>query len=169
MFYAMRHLLRRNRLFFVPGEIFVLLLYLSGTWLGPIVARSVPFQSGQVLILVMMAGVLMMNLGIISLYDVRLDTRLGISSMAMVLGKKVTRNLMIATSAGIFILAILQFLVHGTDSTFSLALILSGMAALLLMVLLFPSRFRKEEAYRLVSDGVLLMGFLSLMVSFRGP
>jgi hypothetical protein len=38
------------------------------------------------------------------------------------------------------------------------------MTALLLLVLLFPSRFRKNDAYRLVTDAVLFMGFLSLLI-----
>jgi 4-hydroxybenzoate polyprenyltransferase len=164
MFYALRHIFRRNRLLFVPGEVFVLLLYLAGTWMGPFVTRTAPLDPTQGMIILMMAGVLMMNLGIISLYDVRLDSRLGISSLARTLGARITRNLMIATGAGIFALAVLQFLVYGSDRVSQFALILTGMTALLLLVLLFPSRFRKNDAYRLVTDAVLFMGFLSLLI-----
>jgi 4-hydroxybenzoate polyprenyltransferase len=164
MFYALRHIFRRNRLFFIPGEIFVLMLYLAGTWMGPFVTRTAPLDPTLGMIILMMAGVLMMNLGIISLYDVRLDSRLGISSLARTLGARITRNLMIATGAGIFALAVLQFLVYGSDRVSQFALILTGMTALLLLVLLFPSRFRKNDAYRLVTDAVLFMGFLSLLI-----
>ena len=164
LFYAMRHILRRNRVLFVPGEVFVLLVYLAGTWMGPFVTRTVVLQPAHGLIVTMMAGVLMLNLGIISLYDVKLDSRLGISSLARVLGKKTTRNLMLAMALGIFLMALLQFLVYGTDPTSRFALILSGMALLLLLVLLYPSRFRKQEAYRLAADAVLFMGFLSLLI-----
>ena len=164
MFYAMRHIFRRNRLLFIPGEVFVLLLYLAGTWMGPFVVRSGSLQPTHGVILIMMGGVLMMNLGIISLYDVQLDSRLGIASLASALGKRITRNLMLATAGGIFLLALLEFLVYGADRTSQFAIILSGMTMVLLLVLLVPSLFRKQDTYRLVSDAVLYMGFLSLLI-----
>ena len=40
LFYAMRHLFRKNRILFIPGEIFVLVFYLAGTWLGPFITRE---------------------------------------------------------------------------------------------------------------------------------
>ena len=167
LFYAMRHIFRRNRLFFIPGEAFVLLIYLAGTWMGPFLTRSVSLQTTHGLIVVMMGGVLLLNLGIISLYDVQIDSRLGISSMAGALGKRITRNLLLATVVGIFLLAILQFLVYGVDRTLQFAIILSGMTMVMLLVLLVPSLFRKQDAYRLVSDAVLYMGFLSLLIQME--
>jgi 4-hydroxybenzoate polyprenyltransferase len=164
LFYAMRHLIRRNRLLFVPGEVFVLILYLAGTWLGPFVARTEPLLPEHGMVALMMGLVLLMNLGIISLYDVQLDSRLGISSLAHALGNRITRNLMVAMAAGVLLLAVLQFMVYGADRYTHFALVLSGMVMVLLVVLLFPSLFRKNEAYRLVSDAVLCMGFLSLLI-----
>jgi 4-hydroxybenzoate polyprenyltransferase len=164
LFYAMRHLIRRNRFFFVPGEVFLLVLYLAGTWMGPFVARTEPLLPEHGMVALMMGMVLLMNLGIISLYDVQLDTRLGISSMAHALGNRITRNLMVATASGILLLALLQFMVYGADRYSQLALVLSGMAMMLLIVLLLPSLFRRNEAYRLVADAVLFMGFLSLLI-----
>jgi 4-hydroxybenzoate polyprenyltransferase len=139
-------------------------LYLSGTWLGPFVTRAVDLISAHGLVTLMMGLVLMMNLGTISLYDVNLDTRLGISSLARSLGKNATRNLVLGSAVGILLLAALQFMVHGTDRYAQFALILTGMALVLVTVLLIPSRFRRAEAYRLAADAVLYMGFLSLLV-----
>jgi len=45
------------------------------------------------------------------------------------------------------------------------ALILSGMATILLIVLFLPSYFRKNEYYRWTADAVLWMGFLTLLIS----
>jgi len=165
LFYALRHVFKKNRFLFIPGELFVLLLYLAGTWMGPFLSRTVEPESAHWMILIMMAGVLLLNLGVISLYDVQLDTRLGISSLASVLGKKRTRELLLVTAGGIFLLAILQFLVFGTNRTSQFALILSGMTILYLMVLLAPSLFRKQDAYRLTADAILYMGFLSLLIA----
>jgi hypothetical protein len=165
VFYAMRHVFRKNSLFFIPGEFFVLLLYLAGTWMGPMVTRTLPLQAPQYMVMILMAGVLMLNLGIISLYDAQMDARLGISTLASTLGSRLTRNLMVATALGILLLVVLHFLVYGPDRSFQFSLILSGMAMILVLVLLLPSRFRKGEAYRLVADAVLYMGFLSLLVS----
>ena len=78
----MRHIFRSNRLLFIPGEILVLVIYLAGTWLGPFIARTIPMTSGHLLVLAMMAGVLLLNLGVISIYDVNIDSRLGISTLA---------------------------------------------------------------------------------------
>ncbi|MDX2432710.1 MAG: hypothetical protein QNK35_17360 [Bacteroides sp.] len=164
LFYAMRHIFKRNKLFFIPGELLVLIIYLAGTWMGPFISRTLPADPGQILVLAMMAGVLLLNLGVISLYDVKIDSRLGISTLAGTLGKKSTRNMMIATAMVVFLMAVLQFMVYGAERTSKFALILVGMAGLLLWVLLTPSLFRKQEAYRLVADALLGMGLLSLLI-----
>ncbi len=164
LFYAMRHLFRKNRVLFIPGEIFVLLLYLAGTWLGPFIYRGVELQTTDGLIVLMTSGVLLMNLGIISLYDIKLDTRMGITSLAQFLGQGSTRNLILITGIGIYLLGVMQFLVFGTDRHSQFALILSGMATILFLVLYFPSFFRKKDHYRMIADAVLYMGFLSLLI-----
>jgi 4-hydroxybenzoate polyprenyltransferase len=163
LFYATRHLFRRNRIFFIPGEIFVLLLYMAGTWLGPFVSRSEPVYSTQALIALMFALVLLMNLGIISLYDIHIDSRLGIVTLAQTLGQKATRNLLVGAGMAVYLLAVLQLMVFGMDRLFRFPLILSAMATLLLMVLLMPSYFRKNDYYRWAADGVLYLGFLALL------
>ena len=71
---------------------------------------------------------------------------------------------MIATAILVILMALLQFLVYGTDRSSQFALILAGMAGLLLWVLLTPSLFRKNEAYRLVADAILYMGFLAFLI-----
>ena len=164
LFYAMRHLFRKNRLLFIPGEIFILLIYLAGTWLGPLVTRSGELQTPHALIVSMVVGVLLMNLGIISLYDIQRNSRLGIASLAHSLGKKSTRNLLFYTGMMVYILAIMQFLIFGVDRTMQFAFILSGMTTILLLVLFLPAFFNRNETYRLTADAVLYMGFLSWMI-----
>jgi len=165
LFYAMRHIFRKNRFLFLPGEVFVLLLYLGGTWLGPAVSAEGGFETSQGLVALIFAGVLLMNLGVISLYDIQLDSRMGISSLANVLGKKNTKNLLMGTGVGIYLLSALQFLVFEADRYTQFALILCGMATILLLVVYLPSRFRKNDLYRWTADAVLFMGFLSLLVN----
>jgi len=164
LFYAMRHIFRKNRVLFVPGEFFVLFIYMAGTWLGPASAVKNGFVPSQGMIALIFAGVLLMNLGVISLYDIKLDNRLGIGSLANALGPKRTRRLLVGTSITIYLVSLLQFLVFEMDRYFKYALILAGMATILLMVLLYPSRFRKNDYYRLAADAVLYMGFLSLLI-----
>ncbi len=165
LFYAMRHLFRKNRLLFIPGEIFILLIYLAGTWLGPLVTRSGELQTPHALIGSMVAGVLFMNLGIISLYDIQRDSRLGITSLAHSMGKRTTRNVLVYTAIMVYLLTILQFLIFGVDRTMQFAFILTGMTTILLLVLFLPSFFRKNGTYRLAADAVLYMGFLSLLIN----
>ncbi len=165
LFYAMRHIFKRNRVFFIPGEFFVMLLYMAGTWLGPFVTRVGVLQAPDALIVMMFAGVLIMNLGIISLYDIKLDSRLGISSLAHTLGRSSTKSLLLTTGVAIYLLLVLQFLVFGVDRHVQFALILSGMATILLLVLFLPSYFRHHDYYRWTADAVLYMGFLSLLIT----
>jgi hypothetical protein len=164
LFYAMRHIFRKNRVLFIPGEFFVLVLYMAGTWLGPLVTRGDQFTTLDGLVSIMFAGVLLMNLGIISLYDFQLDSRLGIKSMASTLGKKSTRSLMIVSAVIIYLMAILQFMVFGVDRYSPYVLILAGMATILLLILLLPSYFRNRDTFRIAADAVLLMGFLTLLI-----
>ena len=165
MFYAMRHLFKKNRVLFIPGEVFVLILYMAGTWLGPIVSREGDFGSPDAMIALIFAAVLLMNLGVISLYDIQLDNRLGIASLAHTLGRNTTRKMLVVTGISVYLLSVLQFLVFGLDHYSQIALILSGMATILLMVLFLPSYFRKNEYYRWTADAVLWMGFLTLLIS----
>jgi 4-hydroxybenzoate polyprenyltransferase len=164
LFYAMRHVFRKNRILMIPGEIFVLLIYMAGTWLGPVVAGDMVFETGHGLVALIFAGVLLMNLGVISLYDMQLDRRMGIASMANLLGIKRTKNLLLGTGIAIYLISILQFMVFEMDRFFQYALILSGMSTILLLVLYYPSRFRKNDYFRLAADAVLYMGFLSLLI-----
>lgn len=164
LFYTLRHILRRNKLFFVPGEFFVLLIYLAGTWLGPMVFRESPMGPVHWLLLLLVALVLVMNLGIISLYDVDLDSRMGITSLARILGAGRTRNLILSTAGAVVVLTLLLFMVYGLDPVSLYGLIPLGMALLLLVVLLYPSRFRKKEAYRMSADAVLYLSYFALAV-----
>jgi hypothetical protein len=164
LFYAMRHLFRKNRVFFIPGEVFVLVLYMAGTWLGPLVAREGEIGAPEALIALIYAAVLLMNLGVISLYDIQLDNRLGIASLAHYMGKRTTKNLLAITGIIVYLLSLMQFLVFGLDRYTNFALILSGMATILLLILYFPTYFRKNDYYRWTADAVLWMGFLSLLI-----
>jgi hypothetical protein len=164
LFYAMRHVFRKNRILQVPGEFFVMILYMAGTWLGPAVAFEGGFEAGHGMIALIFLGVLLMNLGVISLYDIKLDSRMGIASLANLLGIKGTRNLLLGTAIAIYLLSLLQFLVFEMDRFSQYALILTGMCTILLLVLYYPSRFRKNDYFRLAADAVLMMGFLSLLI-----
>jgi 4-hydroxybenzoate polyprenyltransferase len=164
LFYAMRHVFRKNRVLHIPGEVFVLLLYMAGTWLGPAVVFEHSFEVGHGMIALIFAGVLLMNLGVNSLYDIKLDARLGLVSIARELGAKKTKNMLLGTALAIYLISLLQFLVFAVDRFSQFALILAGMATIYLLVLYFPSRFRKNDYYRLTADAVLFMGFLSLFI-----
>jgi hypothetical protein len=164
LFYALRYFFRENKVLFIPGEIFVMIFYLAGTWLGPYILRSGPLHSADWLVAIMVAGILLMNLAIISLYDIKVDSRLGITSLAQYIGKDSTRTLILITAIAVYGLSVMQFLVHGSSLHSQLALVLSGMATLMLTVLYLPSYFRKNDHYRLAADAILLMGFLSLLI-----
>jgi len=164
LFYAMRHVFRKNRILNVPGEFFVMILYMAGTWLGPAVALEGDFEAGHGMIALIFVGVLLMNLGVISLYDIKLDSRMGIASLANLLGIKRTRNLLLGTGIAIYLVSLLQFLVFEMDRNSQYALILTGMCTILLLVLYYPSRFRKNDYFRLAADAVLFMGFLALLI-----
>ena len=167
LFSALRYLLRKSSRYFVPGELFVLVIYMAGTWLGPLATREGPLIPAHALITIGFSGVLFMNLGIISLYDKLLNTRLGIASIKGSYGKRATRNLVLAAGFSIYLLNLLQFLVFEVDRYFQFTLILSGMATILLLVLFLPTLFRSDEHYRWTADAVLSMGFLTLLIALQ--
>lgn len=165
LFYALRHVFRKNKRFFIPGEVFVLLLYLAGTWLGPLGAMEGSVVTSQWMIAGIFAGVLLMNLGVISLYDVQLDSRMGIASLANELGKNRTKHLLVGTGVAIYLVSFLQFLIYEADRYAQFALILCGMTTILLLMVYLPSWFRKNDFFRWTADAVLFMGFLSLLIN----
>ena len=164
LFYAMRHVFKKNRILQIPGEFFVMILYMAGTWLGPAVALEGDFEAGHGMIALIFVGVLLMNLGVISLYDIKLDSRMGIASLANLFGVKRTKNLLLGMAIAIYLLSLLQFLVFDMDRYSQYALILTGMITILLLVLYYPTRFKKNDYFRLTADAVLYMGFLSLLI-----
>ena len=89
---------------------------------------------------------------------------MGIASLANLLGKKRTKKLLLGTAIAIYLISLLQFLVFDMDRYSQYALILTGMITILLLVLYYPSRFRKKDYFRLTADAVLYMGFLSLLI-----
>ena len=111
LFYAMRHIFKKNRVLYIPGEVFVLLLYMTGTWLGPAVVFEHSFEATYGMIALIFAGILLMNLGVISLYDIDLDSRLGLISMARKMGAKRTKTMVLVTAIAISLLFLLQFLI----------------------------------------------------------
>ena len=165
LFYAMRHIFKKNRILNVPGEFFVMILYMAGTWLGPAVALEGDFEAGHGMIALIFLGVLLMNLGVISIYDIKLDSRMGIASLANLLGVKRCKNLLSGTAIAVYLVSLLQFLVFEMDRFSQYAFILTGMCTILLLVLYYPSRFRKNDYFRLAADAVLFMGFLALLIS----
>ena len=164
LFYAMRHVFKKNRILNVPGEFFVMILYMAGTWLGPAVALEGDYEAGHGMIALIFLGVLLMNLGVISLYDIKLDSRMGIASLANLLGMKRTKNLLLGTGIAIYLISLLQFLVFDMDRYSQYALILTGMITILLLVLYYPSRFRQKDYFRLAADAVIYMGFMALLI-----
>ena len=89
---------------------------------------------------------------------------MGIASLANLLGVKRTKNLLLGTAIAIYLISLLQFLVFEMDFYSKYALILVGMCTILLLVVYYPSRFRKNDYFRLTADAVLFMGFLTLLI-----
>ncbi|PID91536.1 MAG: hypothetical protein CSA96_07880 [Bacteroidetes bacterium] len=162
LFAALRFLLRRSPYLRLPGELFALFFFMTGTWVGPWAAREVMVGNEVLAVFLMCAAVLFLKLGLVAMHSPAQKSRLGLPSLTVLLGMRSARHLLLGLVAAVLLLSLLQFMVWGTGLYFGLALILDGMAMLYLLMLLWPNAFGPDEWLCWWADLVPLMAFLSL-------
>jgi len=163
LYYAGIHLFRKRFLELIPGELVVALVYVGGTWSGPLVLAGARPSAAQSLALVLFLLVILVNVFQISAYSFHVDHSLGIRSLAVRLGLSAIRKwLDVLSILGITIYTVL-ILLRGGEAYLYIATIELLMLLLIRALAYFPLYFSKSERYRYYADSILLLGFLALL------
>lgn len=144
-------------------ELLIASCYTIGVFLGPLSLSHAPLTFFQLLLVPQILLLALANLIIFSCFDYENDKKDGHYSLAICLGvtrsKKLTMGITLTglvLSAGMFFQAE-QLLTQG------LQFLVFAMNILLGMLLLEEERFRKNELYRIIGDGVFFLPALILL------
>ena len=139
----------------------VALYYTLGIWMAPILlTERVEFI--QILILVLFYLTVLISLFIFSYMEIDADSKDGSHSAAVYLGKRKTAQLIRFGFGLSFVitgfLAVYDFMQTGQKYFWLAPFIILVVHFFLFM---FPDKFRRNERYRLLGDGIFIIYFLS--------
>lgn len=140
-------------------ELFAALVYTAGIATAPI-SQLEGFETSYLWILVEFLLLAYANLLIIPLYEEALDVNDKKPSIATRLGGKEVRRRIFMLLALCFVLNLSVWNEAGQVGTFAVIL---GMTLTLVLITLFPARFRAFQLYRILSDGIFFLPGLYLL------
>jgi uncharacterized membrane protein len=148
---------------FFPKEFIISLIYVVGIWGGPtVMAGSFP---GWIVILVAFLywNVALMDLLMLSYYEIVEDSRSKYISFAVTFGKEKTK-LLFNLRSSLSNLGGVALLFFNTDKTIDVAIIiLMAMSILLTLIFYYNSVYGRNYSYRYLGDLVFSLPFLMLV------
>ena len=153
----------RRKGWMVPKEIFIAMLYTAGTWGPAIVQKQFELNTGQFLLLLVFALLVLIEGMTAAWYDYDLDIAEQHPSFVRWLNKVwanyIVNFLLIVTIGLIF----LYTFSSENEYFFSFSILFLMMALVLSVVLNFPSFFAHRQRFRLVGEAVFCFPFLLLV------
>lgn len=146
-----------KKLLLLQKELVIAFVYVFGIWLAPLVwSAQVPATSTIFIICIVIF--LAWAEGIMASYfDYNNDLKDGHSSFTVLFGKQYTRRFQIVLHILVFLIIKVTAFFITTNLQFSALMILAFMNLILLLIMLFPSWFQKNENYRIIGESVFLL------------
>ncbi len=144
----------KRKILLLQKELFVALIYTIGIWGGPVALRSYVLNSGEILLTSMFFLVVWIAILILSIYEVDSDRIDKHNTVAVNFGTKKTSFLIFFLSAILFLTGIIEII---STSNIRLAMafkILLIMDMILLLILSFPEKLKRENIYRTLVEMV---------------
>ena len=148
---------------FLQKELIIAFVYVAGIWLAPLVwHQKIPEMF--IIIVISVLFFLAWAEGVMaSWFDYENDLTEGHSSFTVLFGKPNTRRLLIVIHILIFIIIKLSVFFVSSNIQFIAMIILALMNLSLLLIILYPSTFSKNDNYRIVGEMVFWLPFLILL------
>ena len=151
IYFVLLQMFRRHNLYL--KEISIGLIYTLGLFLGPVSLIQEMNWMVLAVLFIQFFALSTANLMIFAYFEMEIDEKDGHGSLARLLGKKRVRS---------FCLLLVLLVLTVTASPLSLSLgqfrwFIFGMALILGSLIYRPSFFRKNEAYRVLGDGIFLL------------
>jgi 4-hydroxybenzoate polyprenyltransferase len=147
-------------------ELIIAFVYVSGIWLAPLIWNNkIPNTFIQIVITVLF--LMAWAEGIMaSFFDFENDQKENQSSFTILLGKKNTRRFLIIIHILIFVIIKISVFYITTNTEFVAMLIMALMNFSLLLIILNPIYFMKNEKYRILGEMVFWLPVAIFIVDF---
>jgi len=146
-----------KKLLLLQKELVIAFVYVFGIWLAPLV-WSGQFPKTNIIFIICISILLAWAEGIMASYfDYENDLKDGHSSFTVLFGKVFSRRFLIILHIFVFLFIKVSIFFIDTNLQFAALMILALMNLTLLLIMLFPAWFQKQERYRLVGESVFLL------------
>jgi len=146
-----------KKLLLLQKELVIALVYVLGIWLAPLV-WSGQFPGTFFIIVLSVFLFLAWAEGIMaSWFDYENDVKEKHSSFTVLFGKQFSRRFLIVIHILIFLIIKASIFFITTNLQFAALMILAFMNLMLLLIILYPDWFQKDERYRIVGESVFLL------------
>ncbi len=163
VYFTVLKLFGNKKSFFLQKEIIIAFVYVAGIWLAPLVwLHEIP-ETFTIIVISVLFFLAWAEGVMASWFDYENDLTEGHSSFTVLFGKQNTRIFLIVLHILIFIIIKLSVFFVSSNLQFAAMIILALMNLSLLLIILYPSTFSKNERYRIVGEMVFWLPFLILL------
>jgi len=147
----------------IHKELLIAILYTAGIWGGPVILRAANLTANEWIVIILFLGLALLDLLILSYYEIEQDTADNHPSWAVHFGKKKTYD-HIVIIAVLIAFGIVSLITTATANLIlAAAKILIPMLFMLLIIFYQPEIFKQKNAYRYLCEVVFWIPFLLLM------
>ena len=147
-------------------ELLIALCYTTGVFLGPLSLAQEPLNNFQLLLIPQVFLLALANLIIFSCFDYENDKKDAHYSLAIHFGLTRSRNIALGLVLGGLMFCLLMFLSAQLMLTIEVQALIFIMNILLLTLILQEERFRQNEMYRVIGDGIFFIPALLLLYAW---
>ena len=144
-------------------EICVALIYTIGIFLAPVGFSFDNTHSTQFLLIPQVFLLVLSNLLIFSWFDISKDKKDGHSSTIIHFGIKKSEAIIKTVLITGLVVSLITFLSGFTESVFIMQIIILLMFTVLILIFKYDSRFRQNDFYRAIGDGIFFIPILYLV------
>jgi len=146
-----------KKLLLLQKELVIAFVYIFGIWLAPLVWSGQIPETNTILIISIFILLAWAEGIMASYFDYENDLKEGHSSFTVLFGKQLSRRFLIVLHILVFIIIKISIFFISTNLQFAALMILALMNLTLLLIMLYPDWFQKNERYRIVGESVFLL------------
>ena len=147
---------------FFQKELLVALFYTAGIW-GPVIIMNQALSTTEIIIVLMFFLLAFEDLIMLSMIEIKADSKAGQGSLPMFLGYRHSRKLFYILVGTVLLLSFAIILSNPAGSLLKATIIMILMQTGLFFILRFSSFFRKRELYRYLSEAVFFLPALMFL------
>ena len=144
-------------------ELIIAIIYTAGIWIAPFAWSGFVCNTFATIVIVVLFLLAWAEGVMASYFDYKNDLKDKHTSFTVVFGKQNTRSFLITLHILVFILIKISVFFVSTNTQFAVMIILAIMNLSLLLIILYPQTFEKNEKYRIFGEMVFWLPILILL------